>query len=321
MTDASPSARHPALIIALFTGALGLSVLGGVSIGSVGFDAGIVWEVRAPRVLLAATVGAGLAISGTVLQAIVHNALADPYLLGVHSGASTGAAGVILFGSAFITQAGDYALQAAAFLGAMAATALVFSLARDGSSSRLILAGVAVGYALSSATSFLVFASDSAESTRSVMFWLLGSLGLAAWDGPLILTGAVVLCSTALLTLLGPRIDALAAGDDTALSVGINPARLRTGLVILVSLLVGTVVAMSGAIAFIGLVVPHLARGLVGARHRWVVPAAALSGAVLLVWADVLSRMLLAPQELPVGIVTALLGAPFLLILIRKQTL
>lgn len=334
------TSRGRSLCLAALAASVIVSMIAGISIGSIDLSpaaalgalwnpqentlTSIVWEVRTPRMLLAAIVGAGLAVAGAVMQAAVRNVLADPYLLGVHSGASIGAAAVILFGATaalapLLAWAGDYALQAAAFLGAIAATGLVFSIARSGSSARLILAGVAVGYALSSATSFLIFASDSAESSRSVMFWLLGSLGLAAWSGTLAVTAAVTLVISVFLTLLGPRIDALASGDDTALGVGINPARFRTALVVVVSLLIGTIVAMSGAIAFIGLVVPHLARMMVGARHRWLIPAAALSGSTLLLWSDIASRTLLAPQEIPVGVITALIGAPFLLILIRKK--
>ncbi|MDN6387088.1 MAG: iron ABC transporter permease, partial [Corynebacterium sp.] len=217
---------------------------------------------------------------------------------------------------------GDYVLQTSAFLGAVVASFVVFGVARSGgriTPTRLIMAGVAIGYALSALTSFLIFASDSAESSRSVMFWLLGSLGLASWSGPLAAVVVVVLVVTALLLVLGPRLDALTAGDDTALTLGVNPERMRILLLVLSCLLVGTVVAMAGSIGFVGLVVPHLARRLVGGAHRAVIPVCALLGAVLLCWADIGSRTLLAPQEIPVGIITALVGAPFLLILVRRM--
>lgn len=279
----------------------------------------IVWQVRLPRVLLGVLVGAGLAVCGTALQAMVRNVLADPYLLGVNSGASSGAAAAILFGVG--AGFGRYALPFSAFLGALAASLLVFLIARTGgrvTSIRLLLAGVAVGYALYATTSFLIFASGSAEGARSVMFWLLGSLGLARWDGSLAAVAVVVLGTVLLLTVAGRRLDALAIGDETAHTLGVSPDRLRMRLLVAVALCIGVLVSASGSIGFVGLVVPHLARRLVGAAHVRAVPVAALLGAILLVWADVIARVLLAPQEIPIGIITSLLGAPFLLVLIRR---
>jgi iron complex transport system permease protein len=185
-------------------------------------------------------------------------------------------------------------------------------------STRLLLAGVAVGYALQAVTSFLIFASDSAEGARSVMFWLLGSLALAAWGQPLAVAVVVVLLAVAVLTVLGRQLDALAVGDETALALGVPPERFRTGLLVLVALCVAVVVSAAGAVGFVGLVVPHQARRAVGAAHTRAVPVAALMGAILLIWADVLARVLLAPQEIPIGIITAVVGAPFLLILVRR---
>lgn len=280
----------------------------------------IIWDIRAPRVILGATIGAGLSVAGVILQALVRNMLADPYVMGVNSGASTGAAASLLFGIG--AGFGEYALQASAFLGALAASALVFFIAHTAgrfTTSRLLMAGIAVGYALSAATSFLIFASDSPEGGRSVMFWLLGSLGLAKWGGPLAVTVIIVTGVTALLMLFGRHLDALTIGDDTALTLGIHPERFRAVLLALACLLVGVIVAMAGSIGFIGLVVPHLARRLVGGTHTTVLPVAALLGAILLVTADITARTLLAPQEIPIGIITALIGAPFLLILVRRM--
>lgn len=279
----------------------------------------IVWQVRLPRVLLGMLVGAGLAVCGVVLQAMVRNMLADPYLLGINSGASSGAAAAILFGAG--AGFGQYALSTSAFLGALAASLLVFLIARSGgriTSIRLLLSGVAVGYALYATTSFLIFASGSAEGARSVMFWLLGSLGLARWDALLAVTAVVLIGAISYLTIAGRRLDVLAIGDETAHTLGVPPDRFRLRLLVLVSLTVGVLVSAAGSIGFVGLVVPHLARRIVGAPHVRVVPVAALLGAILLVWADVLARVLLAPQEIPIGIITSLLGAPFLLVLIRR---
>jgi len=280
----------------------------------------IVWAVRVPRVVLGSAVGAGLAVCGAALQAMVRNMLADPYVLGINSGASCGAAAAILFG--VFAGLGENALSGAAFLGALAASVLVFTVARGAgavTSVRLLLAGVAVGYALSAATSFLIFASGSAEGARSVMFWLLGSLSLATWGSSLLVVLVVTVVVLSLLFWWAPGLDALAIGDETARTLGISPAGFRTRLLVLVSLGVGVLVAASGSIGFVGLVVPHLARRLVGAAHRWVLPVSALLGACLLLWADLLSRSLMQPQELPIGIVTALVGAPFLLHLVRTR--
>ncbi|WP_304325426.1 iron ABC transporter permease [Corynebacterium frankenforstense] len=280
----------------------------------------IIWQIRVPRVILGGLVGAGLALSGAILQTLVRNMLADPFVLGVNSGASTGAALAILFGLG--AGLGDYALQGSAFIGALAASLLLWAVARSQgrlTSIRLLMAGVAIGYALSAVTSFLIFASDSAESSRSVMFWLLGSLGLAGWDGPLVVIAVIVAASVALLILLARNLDALAVGDETALTAGVDPEKLRAGLLVITCLLVGGIVAMAGSISFVGLVVPHLARRFVGGAHRAVIPVSALAGAILLIWADIGARTLLAPRELSIGIITALVGAPFLLILVRRM--
>ncbi|WP_433831027.1 FecCD family ABC transporter permease [Actinoplanes sp. CA-015351] len=317
-------------LIAVGTGAVGISpvtvarIIGHqlLHVGDITWtppEEAIVWQVRLPRVLLGILVGAGLAVCGVALQAMVRNVLADPYLLGINSGASSGAAAAILFGAG--AGFGQYALSTSAFAGALAASLLVFLIARSGgrvTSIRLLLAGVAVGYALYATTSFLIFASGSAEGARSVMFWLLGSLGLARWDALLAVAAVVIGGTIAYLTVIGRSLDALAVGDETAHTLGIAPDRLRLRLLVVVSLCVGVLVSASGSIGFVGLVVPHLARRIVGAPHVRVVPVAALLGAILLVGADVIARVLLAPQEIPIGIITALIGTPFLLVLIKR---
>lgn len=279
----------------------------------------IVWGVRLPRVLLAVVAGAGLAVCGAALQAMVRNVLADPYLLGISSGASTGAAAAILFGAGGAL--GAYALPITAFAGAGVAALVVYALARSSgvvTSIRLVMAGVAVGYALSAATSILVFSSDTPEGARSVMFWLLGSLALARWDSALVVVAVVVVGTVLLLVLWGRRLDALAIGDETARTLGVVPDRFRVQLLLLVSLCIGAVVAACGAVGFVGLVLPHVARRLVGASHRRMLPVAALLGATFLVLADIIARTVWSPRELPIGIITALVGAPFLLLLVRR---
>lgn len=278
----------------------------------------IVWLLRVPRVLLGAAVGAGLAIAGVALQALTRNILAEPYLLGVTSGASTLAAASILFGVG--AGIGSGSLAGSAFVGALAAGAAVFLLARVGgqmTSTRLVLAGVSVGYVLHALTSFLIFASDDPDAGRSVLFWILGSLTLAS-PGSALLTAGVVIATLALLLVWARQLDALAIGDATAQTFGISPTRLRATVMVVIALCVGAVVAASGGIGFVGLIVPHVARMCVGTAHRRLLPVAALLGAIFLVWADVLARTALAPQELPLGIVTALAGAPLLFLLVRR---
>jgi len=279
----------------------------------------IVWSVRLPRVLMGAAVGACLAMSGAALQAMVRNMLADPYILGVSGGASTGAAAAILFGigAAF----GEYAQSLLAFVGALGAALLVFFIARAGgqvTSLRLLLSGVAVGYALTAVTNLLIFSSDSAEGSRSVMFWMLGSLSLARWNAFLLI--ALLAAGIGMLVMLsGARVlDALSAGDEIAHGLGISPDRARIGFLLVVSLCTAAAVAGAGAIGFVGLVIPHLARRLVGARHRVLIPTSALLGSLFLLWADAFARIVMQPRELPIGVITAAIGAPFLLILVRR---
>ncbi|WP_246055517.1 FecCD family ABC transporter permease [Glutamicibacter uratoxydans] len=278
----------------------------------------IVMLLRTPRVLLGAAVGAGLALCGVALQALTRNILAEPYLLGVTSGASAVSASVILFGAG--AGIGSVSLASGAFLGALGAGIAVFLLARVGSqmtSVRLVLAGVSVGYVLNALTSLLIFASDDPNAGRSVLFWTLGSLTQATGTSALTTWAAVVLALVMLLYRARP-LDALASGDATAQTLGISPTKLRAAVMIVTALCVGALVAASGGIGFVGLIVPHIARLCVGATHRTLLPVAALLGAIFLVWADVLARVLVAPQELPLGIVTALLGAPLLFVLVRR---
>ncbi|MBA3952218.1 MAG: iron ABC transporter permease [Rubrobacter sp.] len=279
----------------------------------------IVWQIRFPRVLLAAVVGAGLSVVGTALQAAVRNPLADPFVLGGSSGASVGAVLVIVGGVQFF---GIYSLSVAAFVGASVAFVLVLALARSpgGHTSplRLILAGVAASYALSAVTSFLVLRADDPEEVRSVLFWTLGSLGGARWEY-LTLPSAALIGGTALLLAQSRSLNALLAGEETAVTLGVETDGFRRRLLILCGLLTGTMVAVSGTIGFVGLMVPHTVRLVVGADHRRVLPAAALSGAILLVWADVVARTAISPEEMPVGVVTSLAGAPFFLWLMRRK--
>ncbi|MGI5438633.1 FecCD family ABC transporter permease [Streptomyces shenzhenensis] len=281
----------------------------------------IVWQIRLPRVLLGALVGAGLAMVGTVLQALLRNPLADPFVLGTSYGAGVGAVTVTLAGAGL---AGIYTLSAGAFAGATAATAVVFAVAqahRGAGAARLLLAGVAVSFVGQAVTNVLVMVGDDSggQAARSVLFWLMGGLGGARWTS-LALIAALTALALPVLLLRARMLDALMLGEQTAASLGLRPARLRTELFVITSLLTGAMVAVSGAIGFVGLMMPLFTRLLLRtAENARVLPVAALSGAVFLVWADLAARLVLAPAELPVGVVTALCGGPvFLWLLVRR---
>ena len=283
-------------------------------------EAQIVWEFRMPRVLLAAIVGAALSVAGAVLQAMVRNPLADPYIFGISSGASVGAVAVLTLGAAVV---GGASLPLSAFIGALGTMLSVYALAsKDGRASpiRLILAGVAVSYMLSAITSFLVLRASTpgGGGVSSVLYWLAGSLGGAKWE-LLGVPALALVISTALLMLRARPLNALLVGDESAASLGVNLERFRLELFVVTSLLVGVAVAVSGAIGFVGLMIPHVTRMLIGSDHRRVLPIAALLRATYLVLVDLLGRTIIAPVELPVGLVTAALGGPVFLWLMRRQ--
>jgi iron complex transport system permease protein len=274
----------------------------------------IVVEMRLPRVLTAAAVGAGLALAGAVMQSLTRNPLADPYLLGLSSGASLGAVGVLILGAGI-------ALPAAAFLGATGA--LVATLALAGSlgaltPTRTVLAGLAVAQLCAAATSFVIFWSSTGDSYREILSWLMGSLGGATWTSVLIAGTALLVVGTALASA-GGTLDAFAFGDTSAAALGIDVRRTRWVMLTGVALLTGGLVAVSGSIGFVGLVLPHATRLLVGARHRVLLPLSALIGATFLVWADTLARSVFAPRELPVGVLTAFIGAPVFAWILRRR--
>lgn len=280
----------------------------------------IVWRLRVPRALLAAVVGAGLGLVGTATQALVRNPLADPYLLGISSGASLGAVAAIVLGAGTGGLFG-LGLSAAAFAGALASFALVWTLARRGggfSPLRLVLAGVGIGQFLSGFTHYLVLQAGDDQQTHGVLFWLMGSLGGAEWS-TLTVPAVAVALGLAALVARARALDAMLMGDETAAGLGVDVARLRREMFVVTSVLTGVLVSVSGAIGFVGLMVPHVCRLVVGGAHRRLLPVAALFGAVLLVVVDLVARTALPDQELPVGVVTALVGAPTLLYLLDRR--
>jgi len=279
----------------------------------------IVWQIRVPRVLLAALVGATLTTAGTVVQVLVRNALADPFQLGVSSGASVGATAVLLLGA--LASLGLWAISVGSIIGALAAMLSVFAVtSRPGgrlAPTQLILCGVVMSAFYEAITSFLIFRGNP-QATQAVLFWLLGSFGLASWS-QLAAPAVVLLAALAYLLAQARPLNALALGPEAAASVGVDVRALRRNLFVVVSLMAGVAVAVSGVIGFVGLVVPHIVRLIVGSDHRRALPAGTLLGAAFMVLADLLARTVVAPQEMPIGVITAFIGAPVLLVLIRRR--
>lgn len=279
----------------------------------------IVWGIRLPRVLLGLLVGGGLAACGVVLQALLRNPLADPYLIGVSAGATLGVVVALTVPTLAATALG---LPAIAFVGGMLAFLLVFACAQRAGQLpplRLVLAGVAIGALLTAITQWLIVTSPDNGDLRRALTWMLGSLtgiqlpGLAV---PAVITGLSLAAFWA-----GSRwLDALALGEETAHTLGVNVAAMRVALIVLVAVTVGALVSVSGAVGFVALIVPHAVRMLIGTGHRRLLPLAATWGAIFLVWADVLARVVRPGQEIPLGVVTAIVGAPVFLVVLRRST-
>lgn len=291
----------------------------------------IVWQVRSPRTLVAAIAGAGLAAAGVVMQAIVRNVLADPFLLGISSGASVGAVavtvgatglssfGVSLLGSGL----GTLAIVVGAFAGALSASVLVWFTARRRDEGvtpiRLVLTGVVLAAGFQAVMSVLIYLVPDTESTATVLFWSMGSFGAAGW--PLLGPMAVIVAVAVLAFLIRSRtLDVLSFGDEAAAGLGIDASRARRSFFVIVSVATAAVTAVCGAVGFVGLIVPHIVRMCVGASHHRVLLIAPLAGAVFMVWVDVLARSLVAPRELPLTSITALIGVPIFIALLRRRS-
>ncbi|WP_371374742.1 FecCD family ABC transporter permease [Sporomusa aerivorans] len=280
----------------------------------------IIWKIRLPRVLLAVIAGAGLAACGTVMQASVQNPLADPYILGIAAGASLGATFSIL-----LTGAGAFAgLGTAfwAFVGALAACLLVLALAGIGgrlSTVKMILAGTIASALFSALASCIIYLAGNAEGIRTVTFWTMGSLAAAKWSG-LALPALGVVLGCFFFLIHSRQLNILLLGEEAATTLGIDLAKVRRRNLIVTALITGLIVAACGVIGFVGLIIPHIVRGFVGSDHRRLLPASILVGALFLTWADVLARSVLASGELPIGIITALSGAPFFLYILCKSS-
>ena len=274
------------------------------------------WAVRFPRVVMAAVAGAALATAGALMQGIFGNPLAEPGVVGVSSGAALAASTVIVFDLAFV---GTWTVALFAFVGGLVTTILVYLLSRDGGRTEvvtLVLTGIAVNAVASAGLAFLLFLGDQ-QAREEIVFWQLGSLNGSRWEqvgvaAPVMVVGLVVAMA------MSRRLDLLALGDRAARHVGVDVERLRMGAIVVVALLTAAAVAFCGIIAFVGLVVPHLVRLLAGPGHRLLVPASALGGALLLVVADLGARTLVAYADLPIGMLTSLVGGPFFFWLIRR---
>ncbi|MEU3456865.1 iron chelate uptake ABC transporter family permease subunit [Micromonospora sp. NPDC006766] len=277
----------------------------------------IVWELRLPRVLGAAVVGAGLAASGAVMQTVTRNPLADPYLLGVSSGASLGAVAVLVLGLG----AGAAALTGGAFAGALAAFAVVVAAAGRRAvlrPTRVVLAGVAIAQLCSALTSFVIIWVADPHATHSITFWLSGSLARADWTA-LGWATPVLAAVFAVILWFARALNAFAFGEEAAAALGVDVGRVRWLLLVTTALLTAVLVAISGAIGFVGLMLPHAARRFTGPDHRRLLPVVVLAGAIFLIWVDTAARTLFEPRELPVGVLTALLGVPAFVVLLRRQ--
>ena len=280
-------------------------------------DHSIVWELRGPRMLMAIAAGMGLATIGAVLQVLTRNPLADPYLFGVSAGAAVGAVVVMLYVGSV---AGPLTPPVAAFMGALMAMVLVFAASRTRqgvTSERLVLTGVAVAFILQAVTNFLIFNAVERGADQAI-FWMLGGFANARWHTvpiPLAVTAAGLVW----ILLRTPVINALALGDEAARSIGVDPFRLRLEMFVVTALMTGAIVSASGAIGFVGLILPHAVRLFVGGDLRRLVPLAALAGGIFLLWVDVAARLALAPREVPLGVMTSAIGGLFFLWLMRHR--
>ncbi len=277
----------------------------------------IVWDIRFPRALLSIMVGSGLATVGACLQAVTRNPLADPHLLGISSGAAFGAILALLHTGLFI---GLLTVPLLAFIGALFATVLILGVSRftgATSADRLVLTGVAVSFVIMAGANILIFLGDT-RATHTVVFWMLGGLGFAQWSQLLYPFVILILCGSWILSKVS-TLNAMTVGDETAYTLGIQVARFRLVVFVVCALITGVMVAFSGIIGFVGLMVPHIVRMLVGGDYIRVIPVSAILGAILLLWADIAARTIMAPEDVPIGIVTGLVGGAFFIWLLGKK--
>lgn len=280
----------------------------------------IIWELRVPRTLLAALAGAGLATSGALMQGALRNPLVSSYILGLSAAAGFGAALAIALGISILTPYGGYVVIANSFVFSFLALLMVYSVARMRgiTAESVILAGVAISYLFSALLSFIQYIAPEHTAVRAVVFWLLGSFSSVKWSS-LIITSPIVVITTLFMMKFAWDINILNLGEEVATSLGVNPKRLLVTCMVLGTLVTATIISFTGVIGFICLISPHIARMLIGSDYRFVLPFSAIIGACLLLSSDFLSRMVLAPSEVPVGIITSLLGVPFFLYILLSR--
>ncbi len=285
----------------------------------------VVWNLRMPRVLMGAIIGILLAMCGVVMQATVQNPLADPYILGISSGASLGATFSIMIGAATVFTGALAAMGVAfwAFLGALGAMALVMIFAHMGggrvTSAKLVLSGCVVGSLCSAFTNMMIYIGKDAENMKSVTYWLLGSMVSARWD-KLLLPGISMAIGLLFFLTQLRTLNTLLLGDEAALTLGVNLAKRRMVYMIMTSLLSAIAVCTCGIVGFVGLMIPHIVRGFAGSDHRFLLPLASLLGGIFLIWADVLARIIISNSEIPLGVITSAIGAPlFVYMMVRKS--
>ncbi len=280
----------------------------------------IIWTIRTPRILTAFVVGAGLTLCGILMQVLTKNSLADPYVLGISHGASAGAVSVIMYG--WLSVLGGYGTMAGAFLGAVISIVLALRIAtvrNKVTATQLVLAGIAVSALFGAVTNFMIYHTKTgSDKVKTASYWMMGSLSGASWEKLKYAAIAFAVCFV-LIMLLTRQLDVLLLGDDVAATVGVDTGKLKIWIIVIATLLTGVIVSVSGTIGFVGLTFPHITRSIVGTKHRRLVPASMLVGGTFLVIADILSRVVVAPEELPIGVVSAFFGAPFFLYLIRKS--
>ena len=270
--------------------------------------------------LIVWTIRAGLTLCGILMQVLTKNSLADPYVLGISHGASAGAVSVIMYG--WLNILGGYGTMAGAFLGSVVSILLALRIAtvrNKVTATQLVLAGIAVSALFSAATNFMIYHTKTgSDKVKTATYWMMGSLSGSSWEKLKYATIAFVVCFC-LIMLLTRQLDVLLLGDDVAATVGVDTGKLKLWIIIISTLLTGIIVSVSGTIGFVGLTFPHITRSIVGTKHKRLVPASMLVGGTFLVIADILSRVLVAPEELPIGVVSAFFGAPFFLYLIKKS--
>lgn len=276
----------------------------------------IIWEIRVPRVLLSAITGGGLALSGVLMQCITKNPIADPYILGISSGASAGAVSVIIFGGVTM---GIFSITGGAFIGAILCSVIVFIIGTENgkniSTVRLILTGLAVSTIFSSITNMLVYSAKNSNQVRSAVFWSMGSLGRAKWGELFVPFLALVIVFTISL-LLAKSLDILLLGDNTAKMVGMNVEEIKTIIIISSTILISILVSLTGSIGFIGLIVPHICRYFCGSSHKKLLILSVMVGAIFLIICDTIARTIFPPRDIPIGIITSIIGGPFFLFMI-----